>query len=314
MNAIASAEGSLDATVLICSRDRGELLADTVESVLGAAAVPREVLIVDQSRAPHDSLARRGTVRGCTVTYVHSRTSGLSTARNVGLRAASYDVVVLIDDDMLVEPNWLRPLLDGRSAAGPGGVATGRVLPAPPEGTAGTVPPAALVMREEPAVYRGRQPGDVMPGANVAVDRHVVLAAGGYDERLGAGTRYSAADDNDMGYRLLLAGCEVRHVPQAVVLHRAWRSKAGLLRLRWNYGRGKGAFYAKHVRRGDAFMLRRLTADLRRRALRALRALPRSPRSAAAEGVSMAAVLAGMLGWTIRERCLPLLAGRTRGG
>ena len=312
MNGTAPAEAPLDATVVICSRNRRELLADTVESVLAAAAVPREILVVDQSDAPHASLARKGTVRGCAVTYIHSQNVGLSRARNVGLRAAACDVVVLIDDDMLVEPEWLRPLLDGRRAAGPGGVATGRVLPAPAEGTAG-VPPAALVTREVAATYRGRQPGDVMPGANVAVDRHVVLAVGGYDERLGAGTRYSAADDNDMGYRLLLAGCEVRHVPEAVVLHRAWRSKAELLRLRWNYGRGKGAFYAKHMRRGDAFMVKRLLADLGRRSRRALRALPGSPRSAAAEGVSAAAVVAGMLGWTIRERCLPLLAGRTRG-
>jgi cellulose synthase/poly-beta-1,6-N-acetylglucosamine synthase-like glycosyltransferase len=153
-----------------------------------------------------------------------------------------------------------------------------------------------------PAVFRGRQPLDVVPGANVAVHRELVLALGGYDERLGAGTRYSAADDNDMGFRLLEAGCEVRHVPGAVVLHRAWRSGSDLVRLRWDYGRGKGAFYAKHLHRHDNFMFRRLTADVRRRLGKALRAVPSSPSTAAAELVSIGAVLSGTCSWLARER------------
>jgi hypothetical protein len=292
----------LEASVLICSRDRPVMLAETVASVLEGRAVPRELLIVDQSAGGHPSLAAGGVVRGCAVRYLPSSTSGLSRARNVGLRAATCDVVVLIDDDMLVEPEWLSRLLTGLQQAGPKGVATGRVLPAPPEGSHGEVPPAALVTLATPAVFRGRQPLDVVPGANVAVHRELVLALGGYDERLGAGTRYSAADDNDMGFRLLEAGCEVRHVPGAVVLHRAWRSGSDLVRLRWDYGRGKGAFYAKHLHRHDNFMFRRLTADVRRRLGKALRAVPSSPSTAAAELVSIGAVLSGTCSWLARER------------
>jgi len=291
----------LAASVLICSRGRPDLLLDTVRSVLAGGAVPYELIVVDQSAAANAELAGTGPVRGCQVHYLHSATSGLSRARNVAIEAASCDVVVLIDDDMFVEDRWLACLLAGLGE-GPGAVATGRVLSAPAEGRGAIVPPAALVLRDTPAVYRGAQRFDVVPGANVAMKREMVRSLGGYDVRLGAGTRFSAADDNDMGHRLLAAGCEVRHVPDAVVLHRAHRPKAELVRLRWRYGRGKGAFYAKHAGLRDRLIAGRAAADAGARLRRALRAARRSPRSAAGELLSLAGMGSGALDWLVFER------------
>jgi GT2 family glycosyltransferase len=203
---------------------------------------------------------------------------------------------------MFVEPDWLQSLLGAMSATDPRVVVTGRVLAAPDEGAGGTVPPAALVTRATPAVYRGRQPIDVVPGANVALHRATVLALGGYDERLGAGTRFASADDNDIGLRLLDAGCEVRHVPEAVVLHRAWRTRRQRMRMRWDYGRGKGAFYAKHMSRQDRYARRRMAADARKRLRIVLTSLPRSPQTAAAHGVYLAGMLAGAVEWQAGEQ------------
>ena len=291
----------LDATVLICSRGRPALLLDAVESVLAGVRVPTELLVVDQSDEPHERIAQRGIVRGCRVRYLHSSTRGLSRARNIGLRSASQQVVVLLDDDVFVEPDWLARLLDGVDTAGPVVVATGRVLAAPPE-DGGEVPLASLVTLAEPATFRGRQWRDVMPGANVAFHRDVVLELGGYDERLGAGTRFGGAEDNDMGFRVLEAGFEIRHVPEAVVLHRAWRSRGNRLRLRWHYGRGKGAFYAKHLSLVDRFILQRLTRELGWRTRRIAGAVPRSPATVIGEAVSIGGTLSGAAAWMLRER------------
>lgn len=93
----------LEATIVMCSRDRPRMLAETVDSVLAGERVPRDLLIVDQSAVAHAGLAARGVVRGCAVTYLHSDSTGLSRARNIGMRAAACDVVVLLDDDMYVE-------------------------------------------------------------------------------------------------------------------------------------------------------------------------------------------------------------------
>jgi GT2 family glycosyltransferase len=149
-----------------------------------------------------------------------------------------------------------------------------------------------------------------MPGGNVAVPRELVLELGGFDERLGPGTRFSAAEDNDLGLRLLESGCDVFYVPEAVAFHRPWRSPGELLRLRWRYGRGKGAFYAKHLHLSDRFMWRRLAADIGTRARRAAAAVPRRPRTVVGEAVSVAGILSGALSWAIREGVL----GRDQAG
>ena len=292
----------LAATILICTRDRPAMLRDTIASVLEGSALPRELLVVDQSVEIDEHVAQLGGVGGCAVRHLRSDSRGLSRARNIGLRAASEEVVVLIDDDMFVERDWLALLLGAMDAGDPRVVVTGRVLAAPDEGTGGTVPYAALVTRESPAVYRGRHAVDVVPGANVALHRATVLALGGYDERLGAGTRFASADDNDIGLRLLDSGCEVRHVPEAVVLHRAWRTRRARVRMRWDYGRGKGAFYVKHMRRSDPYALHRMRADARRRLCLALAALPRSPQTAAAHAVYLGGMLTGAFEWRARER------------
>lgn len=280
--------------------------------MLAGDAVPAELVVVDQSGAVNEEIAGIGEERGCRVRYVHSPTTGLSRARNVALRTAEQATAVLIDDDMFVERNWLAELLAGLPAT-PRAVATGRVLAAPDEGSGGTVPAAALVERDTPEVFRGPQSIDPVPGANVALPRELVLELGGYDERLGAGTRFAAADDNDMGFRLLAVGCEVHHVPAAVVLHRAWRSRSELLRQRWGYGRGKGAFYAKHASLRDRHALRRAGAEVRRRLGRAARSLFSAPRASAMELISLAGLASGALDWTLRERLGAHLRGERTG-
>ena len=301
MSPMASAETPLAASVVIATRNRPEMLRDTVDSVLSARRVPRELVIVDQSATPNVELSARGAVRGCEVLYVHSASSGLSSARNIGIRRASQDVVVILDDDMLVQEDSLERLL-ARRDGGRRVVTTGRLLAAPAEGPGLSQPPGALVTRTEPEVFRGPQPRQVVPGPNVALPREVLLELGGYDERLGAGTRFPAAEDHDLSLRLLEAGCEVRHVPEAVVLHRSWRARRDVARLRWGYARGVGGFYAKHASLRDRHVLDRAAREVRTRAWRALTSMISSPGTTAREVVTLAGLLFGALEWAARVR------------
>lgn len=289
----------LDVSVIVCTRERPVMVADTVASILEGDRVPREIVVVDQSTEPQAALASMGAAAGCEVRYVHAPGRGLSRARNVGLRAAGQDVAVLVDDDMFVEHSWLERLV--AALEGPRTVATGRVLAGEPEVPGASVPAAALVTSTVAERFRGLQPRDVVPGANVALFRDAVRDVGGFDERLGAGTRFGAADDNDIGLRLLDAGCEVRHVPDAVMIHRAWRDEGEGLRLRWRYGRGKGAFYAKHLGREDRYARTRLRRELGLR-VRRIAAAVRSPAALAGEAAYLAGLLSAVAEWRLRER------------
>lgn len=284
------------------------MLLDTVQSVLSARSVPSEILVIDQSMTPCAELAGLGTVRGCEVRYVHAAITGLSRGRNLGVRLATCDIIWVLDDDMLVNDDSLESLLAGRSGGGDRTVTTGRLLAAPPDRPGLGQAPGALVTRTTPEVFRGRQRRQVVPGPNIALPRHVMLEIGGYDERLGPGTRFPAAEDHDLSLRLLDAGCEVRHVPEAVVLHRAWRSRRDLTRLRWGYARGVGGFYAKHAGLRDRHILGRAAGELSSRLRRAGSSVFSSPATTIAELLSLGGLFTGVLEWSLRYRL-----GRSRG-
>ena len=287
----------LDVSVVICSRDRPALLADAVAAVLRGDAAPAEIVVVDQSRQPHPTLATHAEP---TVRYIHTHTVGVSRSRNRGIAVAQYDRVALIDDDVLVAPDWLRLLIGALAESERDTVVTGSVLEIPGSGADAFAPSTTVSVT--PSVYRGRQDQDVLYTGNMALNRAILKRVGGFDERLGPGTRFPAAEDNDLAFRLLDAGIAVRFVPEAVVYHRAWRSTDEYLRLRWRYARGQGAFYAKHLRLDDGFMRRRMCRHLSLLAQRTRRRALNERRVAWDQVVAMAGILTGASQWLLTHR------------
>ena len=283
------------ASLVVSSRERPRLLEALVESVLAGEQVPAEIVLVDQSRAPHPRLSEaRPPVR-----YLWSRTVGLSRGRNAGIAAAEHDLLLFTDDDLLVAPNWFGTLVSAVEAAGPRAVVTGQVRPTEPERSGGFAP--SIKVQRHPAVYAGRRHLGVLFPNNMAMRRSALAEVGFFDERLGVGSAYPSSEDNDLCFRLLEAGYRIVYVPEAVVYHRAWRGQADYLPLRWRYGRGQGAYYAKHFSARDPYMLRCLGRDTLLHAVRAAR-LGRRPRLASAEAAYVAGMIAGALQWLVAEK------------
>jgi GT2 family glycosyltransferase len=285
---------------VICSRNRPQLLADCVRDLLAGETLPAELVIVDQSRAPHLWLKDLGEVQGCRITYRWSHSVGLCRARNEGIAAARHDLLAFTDDDMVVPPTWLKALLETQHAAGPDTVVTGQVLPAPTETPGGFVP--ALQVGDHTVTYRGRPGTDVLAAGNMAMYRSLYQRVGPFDERLGAGAHFPAADDNDFGYRLLECGFAITYAPDAALYHRPWRAQQDYLRVRWAYGRGQGGFYAKHLSSHDSYMLRRLLGYLARRVYLLPGRLRHERRRALGDVVNAFAVLVGVVGWSLAKR------------
>jgi len=281
-----------DASVIICSRNRPALLHDAVESVLQGDSRPSEILIVDQSDHPDERLAARGRVGGCELRYLWDDARGVSRARNRGLEASRCGIVAFTDDDVLVDRGWLEALITPLGDLGSRGVVTGRVLAAAPETPGGWAP--ALVHSEVPATYEGRIAKDVLEAGNMAAFRSTLLEVQGFDPTLGPGTQFPAGEDNDIGFRLLSAGCRIRYEPKAIIHHRAWRGPEEYLAVRWRYGIGQGAYYAKHLSLRDRFMLYRLGRLLRLHIGMAAGRARREPRAAAGHLAYVAGVLTGV--------------------
>jgi GT2 family glycosyltransferase len=299
------------------------MLSSVVTSILNGEDVPDELLVVDQSIEPHPELAVFTTSR-CAFRYLHSATVGLSRGRNIGIAAAAHPIIVFTDDDVLVAPDWFGTIVRSLRTAGPRAIVTGRVLAADAEVEGGFAP--SLHPGGERRVFEGRVHEDPLATFNVALHRSAHTEVGGFDVRLGPGTPFPAAEDNDFGHRLLEAGYRIVFDPDAVVYHRAWRDDRAFVGLRRDYGRGQGAFYAKHLSFEDPYMLRRMLGTLAghvRRLPRALmndlrpRALPgqpaywrsavrssTSPVLAIAEAAWILGFCAGLVEWLTTKRRL----------
>jgi GT2 family glycosyltransferase len=178
---------------------------------------------------------------------------GTARAMNRGLAAARHDTVLVTHDDCTVAPDWVN-VARRFARAYPGGIITGRVLPA---GDSTYVP--STKSDPEPRDFTGMVTTGVLFPANMVASRECLQAIGGFDER----RSLVVAEDNDLCYRWLVDGRTFRYEPDLLVWHHDWRTPEQLVRTYVAYARAQGGFYAKHLYAGDRRVLRLLRWDLR---------------------------------------------------
>ncbi len=292
-------------SVVIPTIGRVELLAPCLRSVLACVPAAAEVVLVDQSRGADVTRL----VDGLGAPHVRRITDdgrGIARAMNTGLREVRHDTVLVTHDDCSVASDWVA--VAARFAdAHPGAIITGRVLP--PDGSA-YVPSTRA--DEQPTDYTGRIMSGVLYPANMVASRRQLQAVGGFDERPSFRV---AAEDNDLCYRWLVAGRELRYEPDLVVWHHDWRTPKQLVRTHIGYARAQGAFYAKHLHARDCRVLPMLAWDLRH-GMRSvvLGTLRRTPRWQDPYREMVGSLLVGMAcGWREARRPRPASPSPQRG-
>lgn len=278
------------------------MLREALQRILAGTNLPAELIAIDQSPTPDDDLASLSGPDGCHIRYVPSDRVGLSRGQNLGVSLASHELIVFTHDDLLPEPDWCGAMVAALREVGPGNAVTGRVSAGPPE-AAGGYAPSLSRLRD---AFVARDPGDpdVLHPMNLGLHRDDFVAVGGWDARLGPGTRFPGGEDHDLEYRLRRAGVPIHYRPDIAVVHRAWRDERTYLRLRLGYGRGHGAFLAKHFDLSDGYAVRRYGRELRDRVAHAAKALIRDPRGVAAHLAFVIGMLVGAGQWLARYRRL----------
>jgi GT2 family glycosyltransferase len=228
----------------MCSRDRADQLATALPAVKAALRRQDRAVVVDS--ASRDG-ATADAARAAGVDVVRVEEPGLSRARNAGIRAADTEVIAFTDDDCSPSPDWVDTLRAHLRDPAVGFV-TGRVVALDAGGAT-----ASTLDRAEAVRYRGPQdPYGIGHGANMAYRRSALEGLGGFDEALGSGSGLRSGEDADMLYRCLAAGWEGVYDPDVTVAHDLWRDDGAVVKLRYGYGMGNGAYRVKAVRTGAA--------------------------------------------------------------
>lgn len=245
-------------SVVLCSRDRPDYLQVALESILACDDSDFEVVVVDNASTTTGNADVVAEIADPRVRLVPEPVPGLSRARNRGVLEARGEVVAFTDDDVAVDPGWITGVRRGFARAEDVVCVTGLV----PAGELRTVSQRWFEARVtwnkhlRGRTYRMSTPPPDMPlfplqvgvygtGASMAFRRAELIAMGGVDEVLGAGTRTKGGEDLDLFLRLLIAGYALVVEPTAFVWHRHRSSLGDLDSQVVGYGRGLGALLTK---------------------------------------------------------------------
>jgi GT2 family glycosyltransferase len=250
----------MKAAIVICTRNRPEKLAPTLEPILKFRPQEVDLLVVDTS---DDS--KREEVFRCVEKYggkyLFRDHRGLGASRNTSLEKIECDLVAFLDDDCVPEADWLNRLVACFKDKSVWAV-TGRIVSFDTtllfdqvacqdlgsEKRAFGPESIRFNFRETLAniakIFRGQlksgapAPYGIGHGGNVAFRVDRLRQLGGFNEAF-----WRASEDIEMFYRVLKAGGKIVYEPSALAVHHhPHLSGEQVVRARYAYSLGTAAF------------------------------------------------------------------------
>jgi GT2 family glycosyltransferase/peptidoglycan/xylan/chitin deacetylase (PgdA/CDA1 family) len=234
MSTIKSKDTIQEISIVVCTKDRHELLLKTVNHLQSIVPEDKylEIVVIEETNNPQP-------LEGKKLRYytIPERARGLGFARNTGLKKASGSFVIFIDDDIHPAEDWfdnlLEPLRDEKV-----GAVGGAVLPDPFHlNTIGKCAsflgfPAgglARFMKTRGQNYET----DLISTGNCAFRSALARSVGGFDELIRNG------EDTEFFSRISKIFKTI-FVPNAIVFHHQRDSFKGVFK--WFMKRGRGRF------------------------------------------------------------------------
>jgi len=260
-------------TVAVCTRNRALLLRECVESILQSGArlsCPWEVLVVDNGSTDETPAVLQALSSDRHLRTVREERMGISHARNAAVHHASGRILVYIDDDVLVPPEYAERMyaaFEARKVDILGGPMLPRWEGRPPfwlgqdlYGVLGLIEDVQMVgTLGYPRIFSG----------NMACRRDSLASLGPspFDPRLGrSGTRLIGNEESYLIDRMAQMGARIEFAKEAPVYHRVPAARLTLGHfLRYHFYAGVSDCREASIRLGARRLPRWVIGELVRR-------------------------------------------------
>jgi glycosyltransferase involved in cell wall biosynthesis len=223
-------------SVVVASYNGGSTLPACLDSLAHLNYPNYEVILVDDGSK--DDTAKIAGHYASSVRAIHQKNMGLSAARNVGIQAATGDIVAFTDSDCRVDEDWLYYIVGDLLKTDACAIG-GHNFPPPDENA---VAKCVAVAPGGPAhVMLDDRLAEHIPGCNMAFWKWALDEIGGFDPQFRA-----AGDDVDVCWRLLQRGREIAFSHAGFVWHYRRNTVTAYLKQQRGYGVAESLLRHKH--------------------------------------------------------------------
>lgn len=241
---------------------RADTVHLTIQSIMRQDWANWEVVAVGQGNLEHPNKQQLKQIienmhqKDSRVRYLHIEKQGATAARNAGVSASQGEIIAMIDDDCEARENWLSIIAQTFDANPAVDLIGGATIAPPPKQRWFAVCPTNLPAETiyDPVAMNGVPPaGWDWISANIAMRREVANRVGPWDEYMGPGSIFPAADDTDYMLRLEAMGVKMAATPRAIVDH-TYGYRYGIravIKHHRSYAYGNGGLAGKLTLMGD---------------------------------------------------------------
>lgn len=216
----------LEISLIICTRNRDDMIVDVLESASNQSLEPEkyEVVILDQS---DNDKTQKIAEKYPQFRYIKLAPTGVATSRNEGIKQSKGRILVYIDDDILFERDYLENILDfyNTSELKPdmvGGKTIVKFLGEKPEWLEG--PLLGILAHSDygdGAKIFNSHPKHVPYTCNMAIKRECLEKVGGFSKFIGdIVQKYPINEDVMFAYDVNNQGYNLVYNPKMFVYHR----------------------------------------------------------------------------------------------
>lgn len=243
-------------SVIVCAYNAERTMDSCLASLKELNYPNYEVIVVNDGSS--DRTLEIITQHYDYVRLINQENKGLSVARNVGMAAATGEIVAYTDSDCMADPDWLTYLVAKFLSSGLAAVGGPNLSPPEDSLVAACVAvspgvPTHILLSDEVAEH--------IAGCNMAFRREVLQEIDGFNPIF-----RTAGDDVDICWRLQDRGYTIGFSPTAIVWHFRRNTVAAYLKQQQGYGKAEALVYFQHPYRfnllGQPSWLGRIYGDL----------------------------------------------------